>query len=306
MNAQNTQETAPEWFLTKTMKIVVIGAGRVGSTLAMNLDGRGFEILACTHRTRAAADAAREATKLPQVAELTPDLISEADIVLLSVPDEAIYDITLECLEKKLFRPNQFLLHVSGLYSSDILMEAKRQVSFIGSLHPIHGFSSRPNAMEYLKVGTRFVIEGDPEARHLMRRMIRAVGGIPYKIASSDKVLYNIAGNVVSNFTVAVLHMAEEIYDEIGMPKSVAQDCYIPLLEQVLLSVRNNGVGRSLNGPVAQGKLSVVEEHLEQLERRLMENVDLYKKLTERALDIAYETGVPEEVLKPILEKVQS
>src|ERR1700719_537793 len=76
--------------------ISIIGAGRVGQTFAKRLRKLGWRIGAVVTRSRASARAAVRAIGAGTAhAALTPEAL-DADVILLSVPDDALEDVAQE------------------------------------------------------------------------------------------------------------------------------------------------------------------------------------------------------------------
>src|SRR5258708_24707778 len=78
---------------TRRPTLAIVGAGRVGSTLAQTLRWRGYTITAVSSRTGESAH--RLAAKLDtRIAESPTDAALSAELTFLTVPDDAIQPVS--------------------------------------------------------------------------------------------------------------------------------------------------------------------------------------------------------------------
>jgi len=72
------------------------------------------------------------------------------------------------------------VLHTSGAMDSEVLEALRERGAKVGSLHPLQSFSGV--AVPSLE-GRIFTIEGETQAVRVARRIARALGGSPVRIA---------------------------------------------------------------------------------------------------------------------------
>src|SRR5215813_9670383 len=140
-------------------RLGVVGVGAVGTTLAWGLAARGYPVVALTSRMAVAA--ACLADQLPGCRAVPSplDVAELADLVLLTVPDDAIAVVTASLP----WRAGQAVVHCSGASPARVLAVAGERGALYGSFHPLLSFSrARPvDADEVLArlAGCTFAIE---------------------------------------------------------------------------------------------------------------------------------------------------
>ena len=122
------------------LTVGVVGAGRVGPTLAVSLQLAGHRPVAVS----GVSDASRRraAQMLPDVPIVTPaDVLQRADLVLLTVPDDTLPGLVEGLAETGAVRPGQLLVHTSGRYGAKVLDPALRAGALPLALHPAMTFT---------------------------------------------------------------------------------------------------------------------------------------------------------------------
>lgn len=107
------------------LAVGVVGAGRVGAPLAAALALAGHHVVAAS----GVSDASRRRVEdlLPGVPLTTPqDVIARADLVLLTVPDDALQDLVSGLASTGALKTGQLLVHTSGRFGVAVLEEAAR------------------------------------------------------------------------------------------------------------------------------------------------------------------------------------
>lgn len=121
-------------------ELYLVGAGRVGKTLAYLLQQQGVKIggIVCrdfAHAQQAAAwlQQGHACADLTALAQLPP-----ASSVLLATPDDAIAEQCLALVQHGIIQPNMVVWHVSGACSSALLAPAQAAgaVVAISAPHP--------------------------------------------------------------------------------------------------------------------------------------------------------------------------
>jgi predicted short-subunit dehydrogenase-like oxidoreductase (DUF2520 family) len=159
--------------------VKVIGAGRVGSTVAARLAERGVE--------------SRD----------------DADVVLLCVPDSAIAD-AVRC---QTLDVSQWVAHTSGATPLAALDPHTRRFG----LHPLQSFTKDRGA-EQLDGAYAAVTAESEEAREVGFELARLLGVQPFALAEEDRALYHAGAAIASNYLVTLYRAAAEIFMEVGAP----------------------------------------------------------------------------------------
>ena len=200
--------------------LAIIGAGRVGRTLGRRLRELGWQIGAVVARGEASA---RRAVRFigagKACAGMTRQILASR-VILVATPDEEIAVVARELArigEEEL--RGRVILHTSGAMDSGVLDAVQERGGTVGSLHPLQSFSGV--AVPSLE-GKVFTIEGEPRAVRVARRIARALGGSPVRIAGSKKLLYHAAAVMAASHVLTVEEAATQLLVSLGMRRSEA------------------------------------------------------------------------------------
>jgi predicted short-subunit dehydrogenase-like oxidoreductase (DUF2520 family) len=120
------------------MDVAVIGAGRVGTGVAVLLARAGHRIVGVSGR---AGTAERARTHLPGVAVVDPPTAAAAaDLVVIGTPDDAIERTAAALTEAAALRPRAWVLHLSGARGLDVLGAVVGAGARRLAIHPLQSF----------------------------------------------------------------------------------------------------------------------------------------------------------------------
>lgn len=120
--------------------IGVVGGGRVGTVLANALRALGHAVVGVT----AVSEASRERAELllPGVDVLTPhEVIRRAEVVLVTVPDDAIAEVVAGAATLGLWQVGQIVVHTSGVHGLEVLEPARAAGALPLAIHPAMTFT---------------------------------------------------------------------------------------------------------------------------------------------------------------------
>src|SRR5579863_24548 len=161
-------------------KIAIVGAGRLGSALAVELKRAGYTVTEIVSRSRAGSRRkAREIARLSGARATTlnhADL--HADLIWICVPDREIAP-TARDLAPTLSWKGRIVFHSSGALPSDELDVLRRRGASVASVHPLMTFvrGSVPSLR-----GVPFALQGDAAASRVAWRVVRSLGGQAFNI----------------------------------------------------------------------------------------------------------------------------
>ncbi len=245
--------------------ISIIGAGRVGQTIAKRLRKLGWRIGAVVTRSRRSAQAAARAVGAgtPHAA-LTPEAL-DADVVLLSVPDDVLQNVAQKLARITSDRlRGKIILHTSGALDHRVLAPLARRGASTGSMHPMQTFSGR-NAPRL--EGVIFSIEGAPAARAAAQKIARSLGGTPVIISAHDKPAYHASGTIVAGHALSLVESATQTLMKIGFTRSRANQALLPLIRQMLDNYQLLGPRAAWTGPLSRGDYATISKHAKALRR---------------------------------------
>jgi len=238
--------------------IAVVGAGRVGQTLARALRRRGYRIGAVvTSSPRTARQAVRFIGA--GFAAANPNSgIAAADIVLLTTPDRRIAEVGRTLARLGANWRGRVVLHTSGAMSSRDLKALRRRGAAVGSCHPIYPF---PRPLRSFPRGVVFDVEGTRRAVKEASALARSLGGIPIRLRPRGKVLCHASGSLVAGHLMALLELATRGVIRAGVPRRLAWRALEPLVRQTIEGYARWGRG-AWTGPLRRGDEGTVRRHL--------------------------------------------
>ena len=267
------------------LRIGFIGAGTLGKGLALALASRGYQVVAASSRSRSSAEdlAARipgcEAKSGPQ------DVADGCSLVFITTPDEVIAQVASQVS----WRSGQGVVHCSGAESIDILDHASKRGAFAGSFHPYQTFACLESPDEALDrlTGTSFSVEGHGWLLELLEKLATDLGGRAIRLRPEDRAIYHASAGMSSQYLVALLKSAADMWKGMGIGEDEALSIILPLARSTLTNVSRVGIEASATGPVVRGDVTTIQKHLEALDSRLPQLIPLYCSLCLESLPIA-------------------
>jgi predicted short-subunit dehydrogenase-like oxidoreductase (DUF2520 family) len=258
--------------------IAIVGAGTVGTALAVAWNRAGHRILAVSG---GAATEARAARWLPGVTVLpVRDIAAGADLVVVAVPDDALAE-TLEIVAPT-FAAGCWLAHVSGARGLDVFPgPLDRRLA----IHPLQTFPDVAAALEALPGCAVAVTAAAEPGFALGERLARDLGATPFRLADDRRALYHAAAVFASNDLVAVSGAAEQLFAAAGVPD--ARAAMAPLQRATLDNVARRGARDALTGPAVRGDAGTIERNLAAIAAAAPALVEAYVALCRLALGVA-------------------
>lgn len=266
--------------------LAFIGAGAVGTSLAMLLKQAGYPVAGIASRT---ATSAHKAGLLAGIPVLTGAAACDsADILFITTPDREISGAVEQLAVQKCFKPGQIIIHTSGAHSSELLSPARKFGSHLLSLHPVQTFAHPSIALVNLR-GCIFTLEGDDAVMPIARQLVRDLNGEPVIIHQQQKTLYHAGACAASNYVVSVVHLAISLLHAAGFTQETARQALLPLLKGTLTNLENGTPAQALTGPIARGDTSTIEAHLACLTEHCPDLLHIYRQLALYTLKVACE-----------------
>ncbi|MFF8269389.1 Rossmann-like and DUF2520 domain-containing protein [Streptomyces sp. NPDC016562] len=274
------------------LAVGVVGAGRVGPALARALQQAGHRPVAVSGVSDASVR--RAARMLPDVPLVPPAQVLElADLVLLTVPDDALPSLVEGLAETGAVRPGQLLVHTSGRYGTAVLDPARRAGALPLALHPAMTFTGTEVDVQRL-AGCSFGVTAPEELRLAAEALVIEMGGEPEWIAEESRPLYHAALALGANHLVTLVAQSMELLHKAGVEHP--DRMLGPLLGAALDNALRSGDG-ALTGPVARGDAGTVAAHVSELRKHAPGTLAGYLAMARTTADRALAHGL----LKPEL-----
>jgi len=267
-------------------KIGFIGAGTVGTALAVRLKERGYPVISVASRSRSSADKLAASVPGCQPYDKKQAVADVAELVFITTPDDAIALVASEPEWHK----GQSVVHCSGAHSLDILEPATRAGAHAGAFHPLQTFANVAHAIKNIP-GSTFALEADGELLQTLKNMAQDLDGTWVKLGAGDKVLYHAAAVFACNYLVTLMKMATDLWQTFDVSTPEATRALLPLLRGTLNNLENIGLPNCLTGPIARGDLGTINRHLEALEQSAPALLPTYRDLGLQTIPIALGKG---------------
>jgi predicted short-subunit dehydrogenase-like oxidoreductase (DUF2520 family) len=280
-------------------QIAIIGAGNLGSALAVSLRRSGYVIEAVmTRSSRASLCKAWSLARQLDAVVLTDPPSLRANLIWFCVPDAEIAHAARNLAEKVNWK-GRVALHSSGALSSDELAALRSRGAAVASAHPLMTFvrGSRPPL-----AGVPFALEGDAPAVRIARQIIKDIGAHAYPIRKKEKAAYHAWGTFASPLFTSLLATTEQVAALAGVNRNAAKRRMIPILLQTLANYAAFDAGEAFSGPIIRGDVDTVKRHLQVL-RTMPVARDVYSSLARSGL--LYLPGKNKGALKRLLDTKQ-
>jgi predicted short-subunit dehydrogenase-like oxidoreductase (DUF2520 family) len=274
-----------------------IGAGKVGTALAARLSEGGYPVIAATDINIASAQKLAELVPGCHVFDSAQHVVDNTEHIFITTPDDFISRVASELT----WHPGQNVVHCSGAASIDILEPAERSGATVGSFHPCQAFASVDQAIENLP-GSTFAIEARTPLLDILKDMASSMECDWIVLKPGDKALYHAAAVFVSNYSVALLKVATDLFQNFDVPTAQATKVLMPLIQGNLNNVRNIGLPNCLTGPIARGDVSTIQKHVYALQEKEPSLLRLYGELGLKTVPIALEKGTIDERVSETLQ----
>ncbi len=291
------------------LNIGFIGAGRVGVSLGKYFtvcrhepyvheqgdQGTGGSNIGAAEMTVKGyyslhGESAREAARFTdsQVYDTIPEILSECDMIFVTVPDGKIKAVWEELLRYDL--QGKLICHCSGAMSSLEAFTGIEETGAYGySIHPLFAVSDKYEAYREL-TDVFFTLEGcvpaadDPYIEDI-KGWLGSMGNPVGSIRTEDKPRYHCAATIASNLVCALADLSVELFNECGFSEQEAIKALAPILTGNMAHIAADGPTRSLTGPVERRDAETVRKHLNCLQTA--RDKQLYALLSTRLTDMA-------------------
>ncbi len=265
----------------------MVGTGRVGSALAAALRLAGHRPVAASGVSEASRRRAEEL--LPGVPLVEPaEVLARAELVLLTVPDDALPGLITGLARTGSVQPGQLLVHTSGRYGVSVLDPARAAGALPLALHPVMTFTGTQVDVQRLS-GCSFGVTAPEELRLAAQALVIEMGGEPEWIAEESRPLYHAALALGANHLVTLVAQSMELLRASGVE---APDRMLgPLLGAALDNALRSG-DAALTGPVARGDAGTVAAHVRELTAHAPQSVAGYLAMARATADRALAHGV--------------
>jgi len=268
------------------VKLGFIGAGTVGSALALRLSSKDYQVVAVSSRSQTSARNLAEAIENCHVANSNQDVADVAELVFITTPDDVIPFVASEIK----WHPEQSVVHCSGADSTETLEPAKRAGARVGVFHPLQTFASPKQAIENMP-GSTFALEAGEPLLSTLKELATTLEGHWIELKASDKVIYHAAAVIACNYLVTLVKLATDLWQTFNVPSGQAIQALLPLIRGTIHNIETVGIPQCLTGPIARGDTGTIKKHLDALQETAPGILSAYRELGLQTIPVALAKG---------------
>ena len=270
----------------KMLKLGFIGAGTVGTALAIRLNDKGYPVVAVSSRSQASADKLAQQINGCRAVNSNQSVADAAELVFITTPDDAIAPVASEIQ----WHAGQSVVHCSGADSTDILEPARKSGAQVGAFHPLQTFASVKQAIDNMP-GSTFAIEAEEPLLNSLKEMATALDGHCIELKAGDKVVYHAAAVIACNYLVTLVKLATDLWQTFDVPTQQASQALLPLLRGTIHNIETVGIPQCLTGPIARGDTGTIKKHINALEKVAPAVLSTYRELGRQTIPVALAKG---------------
>ncbi|GAA4312646.1 Rossmann-like and DUF2520 domain-containing protein [Nibribacter koreensis] len=260
-------------------KVAIIGAGNVGTHLAMGLKAAGIEIVWVYSRTEAHGQELANKVQSQTITKVDFTLAPPADIYLLSIPDQALEQLTREAV----FPPNVLVAHTSGAQPLQVL-EAIPGVRK-GVFYPLQTFS-KEKAVDWKTIP--ICVEAErPDNERILQELGRLLSNQVVILQGEARKQLHVAAVFACNFTNHLWGIAQELLQKAQLPGHLLE----PLMQETLEKARQFPPFTVQTGPAQRNDKNTIQAHLQLLAGN-PQYQQVYQTLTRSIQTTASENGL--------------
>ncbi|QDL53212.1 Rossmann-like and DUF2520 domain-containing protein [Rhodoferax aquaticus] len=274
----------------QTQTLNIVGAGRVGQTLAHLWHQHGVFTVQDVLTTRPDTAQAACAFIGAGTACTSTQALRPADVWMLATPDarlpEAITQLEKRAPDLGTRPPAPLVFHCSGALDSGLLLPLQVRGWQVASAHCILSFATPTMAVQQF-AGTPCALEGNSPSQAKLQTAFEAIGAQCFEIRKEDKLLYHAAAVFATNFLPVLQSVAEEAWRAVGVPELLLPHLRASLLHNAVTNILALGPQKALTGPAARGDLPAIERQAQAVRQWDAPSGAAYEALSQLALRLA-------------------
>ena len=261
------------------MRIVLVGPGRAGQSVAYAANGAGHDVVAIAARDSELAHVV--ARRLDAVALGIGEPFPAADLVILAVSDSAIEDVAGQVAPVARNAAAR-AIHLSGAMPVSSLEPFAAQGLAVGSLHPLQTMPTPDRGARSL-AGAWMAVTAEEPLRSDLHGFAASLGGIPFDLEDEYRAVYHAAAAAAANFPIAAFVIAQRLIEVIGVPFDATR----PLVDAIVENAFDAGPLASLTGPVARGDAETIAKQIEAVRSAAPDLAAAFELMVEAITEVA-------------------
>lgn len=253
-------------------EISIIGTGNLATTLAPNLEQKGFVVNEVYGRNIQSAEGIAGRLYQARATDSLDFSSSKSNVFILALSDDAVEEVSRELVLPE----DAIIAHTSG--SNPLSVLGYTACNNIGVFYPLQSFSkNRKISFSEIPI----LIEGENRyTRKVLTQIAKKLSKTVQEASSKQRIMIHLAAIFASNFTNVMMANASELMNSVRMDF----DLLAPLVLETMEKSFELGPGEAQTGPASRGDLEVLDKHMEILSN-LPEKQELYEIMSQYILD---------------------
>ena len=247
------------------MRIVLVGAGGLGTNLGLALHEAGHDVLAVFSRTMEHARMLAERIGSQPTDDICA-LPNEADLFIVSVKDAVLTDVVQQLVQG---REEQFFAHTAGSMPLELFQGPARHY---GVFYPMQSFS-KERRINFSEVPV-FLEASDAQTLTQLKALSATLTPHVYELSTDKRRYLHLAAVFACNFANHCYALSAEILQQHGLPFSVM----LPLIDETARKVHHLSPLEAQTGPAVRYDLNVISKQQQLLDDPDMR--ELYERLS--------------------------
>ena len=247
------------------MRIVLVGAGGLGTNLGLALHEAGHDVLAVFSRTMEHARMLAERIGSQPTDDICA-LPNEADLFIVSVKDAVLTDVVQQLMQG---REEQFFAHTAGSMPLELFQGMARHY---GVFYPMQSFS-KERRINFSEVPV-FLEASDAQTLTQLKALSATLTPHVYELSTDERRYLHLAAVFACNFANHCYALSAEILQQHGLPFSVM----LPLIDETARKVHHLSPLEAQTGPAVRYDLNVISKQQQLLDDPDMR--ELYERLS--------------------------
>lgn len=245
------------------MKVVLIGAGNLATSLGHALGKAGHTVAQVWSRTMESASVLAEALQAEPLTDVA-DIACDADVYVFALKDSALETVIRQVCPS---RPEGVFLHTAGSMSMEVFEGC---ASHYGVCYPMQTFS-KSRVLDFSEIPI-FMEASDEVTRTLLSELAESISSNTRWLSSADRRFLHLAAVFACNFPNHCYALAEALLAEHGIPFSVM----LPLIDETARKVHQLSPRAAQTGPAVRYDENVISR-----QAQLLENHPEWKEIYE-------------------------
>ena len=283
---------------TEDVAIGFVGAGVLGSGLALALSAAGWRVTAIASRTYSSAERAASLIDGCTALATAQQVADACDLVFITTPDSVIAEVSRDVD----WGQGQGVAHCCGAASIELLDAAANAGAAVGAMHPFQTFAAiggPDQAAERLQ-GVTFAVSATGWLEEFLPSLAESLGGRSIEIPEGMRPLYHASAVLSCGYLSTLLDAAVGLWVSMGFTEEDGVRAAVPLARATIEAIERQGPADAVTGPVVRGDADTVAAHLDLLSRHAAHLLPLYRQLTESSLPLAMAKGIEEPQLEQL------